>query len=230
MSSYRDLLTEHYFSAMERQYALRDWLVERGNPDWEFDMNVGRLQFGTIADFPVQLIGTEGDQSKTWLWSWANTASKIPANLLTLSNRLKTYGQKYKIPEFTIPQIKLDNLFHGHHIGMLTSGLLNCNAYYRGPYPTGALFYLIQDPEYPVTLNSHPSQIVNHITQMVAMGPPIDLRRATQSYLTQRGIQSMMQATSLVGEFADGSTLQVDFDARGRVSNIGSTLKSNEPS
>jgi hypothetical protein len=222
---YRDLLTDHYFTSMDKQLSLADWLKVRGNPNWDFDMQTGRLGFAPVAEFPVQLLGTEGERSGTWLWSWANHMSKIPPAMCFAAESLRSYGESHNIRELTQPEFKLDDWRHGHHLAMLASGILNANAYYRGPYSGGALFLLIHDPDYPLTPDKSPAHVLSFITQMLERGVMVDLRRAIRGYLKQADFQVAEHGGTVMGTAPDGSVVQVDFDDMGRVTQIGGTLK-----
>lgn len=226
--TFQDLLTDYYLESMDKQVALSDWLRQRGNPDWGFTLDSGRLTFAPVADFAVQLLGTEAERSSTWLWAWANSGSNLPPRLVSASETLRAYGAEHDIPEFTSPDMDLDEWRHGHHICMVASGLLKANAYYRGPYSGGALFLLIQDTVYPAAPSREPSHILNHITQVVGQGIPVNLNRAIQSYLRQCGAETQTDGGKLSGTFADGSRIQIAFDDRGRVAQIGGTLKGKE--
>lgn len=49
-----------------------------GSSDWHFDMPSGLLSFSDKYQWHAQILGTEADDSQTWLWAWANEASSIP--------------------------------------------------------------------------------------------------------------------------------------------------------
>src|SRR4051794_12991183 len=121
--TFHDLLMQNYIASWDKQISFSHWLQEHGNPDWDFDMGTGKLVFAKAITLDVQLLGTEGTASKSWLWSWANTMSNIPPKLLEAANALRQYGEEQGIPEFTTPSLPLDQTQHGHHFGMVASAL-----------------------------------------------------------------------------------------------------------
>jgi hypothetical protein len=223
--NYTDLLTKHYLSALEKQLALADWLQARGNPDWGFGMDAGRLTFQPVASFAAQILGTQADHSNTWLWSWANTASNIPPALVKAAEALRAYGEQHNIPEFTQPELNVTETVNGHCIAMIASMMPQSNAYYRGPYDGGAIFLLIEDSAYPVRVARDPVKIINHIPLAVRQGLPLDMGRAIHAYLRQCGTQADLRADGITATFAEGSTVNVALDAQGRVAKIQGDLK-----
>ena len=85
---------QNYIASWDKQITFSHWLDEHGNPDWNFDMDSGKLAFGDVITLDIQLMGTESTSSQSWLWSWANTMSKIPSKLIQTSNTLRDYGKK----------------------------------------------------------------------------------------------------------------------------------------
>jgi hypothetical protein len=116
--------------------------------NWNFDLASGLLSFGYEFCWKTHLLGTESVISNSWLWTWANTSSNIPAHLLVASLALKAYGEQNGIPELTTPQLSLDKI-DGHKLALLASGICEANAYYRCPYEGGALYVLIMDENFP---------------------------------------------------------------------------------
>ena len=173
-------------------------------------MKTGKLAFGKAIAFYPQLLGTEGTTSKTWLWSWANTMSKIPPKLIQSANTLKDYGKKHNIPEFVKASLPLDQEYHGHHFSMVASALLNANIYYRGPYENGAMFYLVKTPIFPVKIVNTPEHIVTTITQFAAAVQTDNLRLLVTYYLETCKLKLNAIDDVLTGTFVDGSRDRCD--------------------
>lgn len=147
MTTLQDLLTVHAGIAYERQLFLAD-LIE-GYGGFSLDLQAGHLTFGDELTMNVQVLGNQTEQTQTWLWGWADEASRFPAALLRRAGQLRTYGREQGVHALIEPEIGLDETHHGHRFAMVASGLLDLNAYYRIPYEGGALFVLIDDPSFP---------------------------------------------------------------------------------
>ena len=67
--------------------------------DWHLDLATGILSFGDRYAWRVQLLGTEAEETHTWLWAWANEASNIPPSLLQSASQMKALGEEHHIAE-----------------------------------------------------------------------------------------------------------------------------------
>jgi hypothetical protein len=222
---FHDLLMQNYIASWDKQISFSQWLRERNNPDWDFDMKTGKLAFGNAISLDVQLLGTEGIASKSWLWSWANTMSNIPKKMLRSANTLRDYGKKHNIPEFTTASLPLDQENHGHHFGMVASVVLDANVYYRGPYQGGAMFLLVKDPRFPVRIKNTPEHLVTTITQFAASAQTDNLRLLVTHYLETCGLKLTAIDDVLTGTFADGSRVDVIFKGDNRLQEVKAHLK-----
>lgn len=222
---FHDLLLQNYIASWDKQITFAHWLKERGNPDWGFDMDTGKLTFGDILAFDAQLLGTEGASSKSWLWAWANSRSNIPDNLLEAANQLRQYGEAHDIPEFTTASMPLDQEVHGHHLSMVASALLKANIYYRGPYQGGAMFLLVTDPNFPLTIANTPEHIVSTITQFASSVKTDNLRLLVTHYLETCQLNVTAIDDVVTGKFTDGSYIDVIFEGDNRLKQVKANLK-----
>lgn len=224
--SFQDLLNKTAAVAFDKQATLGDLI---GSRNWQFDMDSGTVTFGSDLRFSVQLLGTESEYDKTWLWAWANRESGIPANLLQAAEQMRQYGEQHQLGEFTSPELQLTELVTGHHLSMAAGTLTNANGYYRGPYEGGALFMLIQDAAYP-----RPS--VNPITRVLTMFPQVimnvslsDHRTALAYYLRYYGAEVKTEGNNLIGIFPNGKEtraqkeMRAEFDIQNRLTNMSGT-------
>lgn len=135
--TFEDLLQQAYCPAMIRQRAFGEFLNGR---DWNLDLKTGIVKFGDDLTFPIQLLGSYSEISGTWLWSWDNPGLlSWPSKILEFVNKLRDRGGIFSIPSFPLENIS------GHEISMVCSHLLGGIPYYRGPYPNGAVFFLVLD-------------------------------------------------------------------------------------
>ena len=136
---------DHAASSFAKQLHLAE-LVE--GLDWHLDLATGILSFGDRYAWHVQLLGTEAEETQTWLWAWANDASNLPPSLLQAALHLKTFGEEQEVPELATSMFPLDGI-DGHFLAMIANGICRADAYYRCPYDGGAAFLLIQDENFP---------------------------------------------------------------------------------
>ncbi len=210
--------------AFEKQLHLAEIVGDRS---WSFSMDSGELGFDNDFAFRVQLLGTEADAGQTWLWAWANTASGIPVELLDSANQMRAYGHQTQIQALTETEVPLNNLHNGHMFSLLASGLLESSGgYYRGPYPGGALFMLIDDPDFPADQRDPVQRIVMTFPQLIsAITLPSHLE-AFLGYLQGHQLMIEQETDSQIvrAQSSSGQIITAEFDASDRLISLNASL------
>src|SRR4051812_1203791 len=98
MTTLIDLVTQHGAASWDKQESLAALI---GESEWQLRLRTGQITFGGKHTFPVQVLGSEATQSRTWLWAWANTASGIAEPLLLAARQMRTFGAQNNVKEFT---------------------------------------------------------------------------------------------------------------------------------
>ena len=98
MSSIIDHFEKTVFVSLEKQNGLFRRL---GEHILDLDLDTGLARFSADAAFPFQLLGTESDNTLTWLWAWAEEQPEVSEDLLRSSRDLKAWGAREAVPEFT---------------------------------------------------------------------------------------------------------------------------------
>jgi hypothetical protein len=218
MPTFDQLFAEHVATGLARQLALGELIGERG---WQLDLPSGIATFGDDLRFRVQLLGTESHEDGSWLWAWANDASNLPPAVLHLCGWLRDFGRHQGVAELTEPTFALERA-DGHRLALLASGLTG-RCYYRGPYPGGAVFFHLDDAPPQLSAPLRPERLLNVLGQVIASFP-VDHRTAVESFLRQQAWRLDPAPTSVTAHNAEGSAVRIDFDARGRISNMSTTL------
>lgn len=148
------------------------------------------------------------------MWAWANPS--IPDNLAQASTLLR---DKVAIPEFAEEQFPIDfDKADEHRIAITCSGYLNADAYYRGPFPGGAAFFLIRDSRLELA-----SPDIIHIStlfpQVISALSISDHRAAFMNYLEHWKIQSQVEGDEVRVTIAN-SSLTAHFDGQNRLTNM----------
>ena len=90
----------------------------------------------------IVIVGSISTVSDSWLWSWANSHF---ADIQTPSiERVREFGIQNGIPSLTEPKWTADEV-DGWEMTAVSARLLESQAAYRSPAPTGALFLLLND-------------------------------------------------------------------------------------
>ncbi len=128
----------------------------------QIDLDEGKIRFDGI-ELPFQVLGTESDNTLTWLWAWADEQTEIPTRLIAASLKLRTWGSVEGISEFTTPSVDI-NKADGFLISLIASAVCKASCYYRDVYEGGSLFILLYD-------------------KMIDDQPPFDLARLSRQFL-----------------------------------------------
>ncbi|WP_330186411.1 hypothetical protein KZZ52_24530 [Dactylosporangium sp. AC04546] len=197
---------------------MADFIEQR---DWQLDLNSGAVAFGGDLRYRIQLLGTESHRDGTWLWAWANQASNLPPGLLHLCTWLQDYGRREGVAELTTPSFPLERA-DGHRLALLASGLTG-RPYYRGPYDGGAVFFHLEGIPAQVTAPVRPERALTVLNQVI-MGFEVDHRTAAAAFLQQQGWRVEPAGAALTGTHPAGSSIRIEFDHLGRLSDMSATL------
>jgi len=214
----------HYYvgAVAERQRQLG---VVIGDSGWDFDMNTGLLSFGPLR-LSVQVLGTEADGDRSWLWAWGNAQSGIPDQLTEYARRLRDYGAAHDISEFTERSFPLE-VANGHQLSVAATGLLEGRAYYRGPYPGGAIYLVITDAKLAMPEGDPLRRLLMGFPQTLSAYPIDRHVDALHGYATNLGLTAVATDASTVAITDGTSRATATFDDHGRLASLQSTLTPN---
>jgi len=213
-----ELFLEHVAASLDKQFYLMDLL---GKHRWVFDMDEGKIIFNDSLSFSAQILGTESEVSNTWLWGWANEASGIPQELLEAVLEVKELGNREQIPEFTAAQLPLNEEINGHNLAIITSGIYQANAYYRGPYEGGAVFLLIKDVDFPTREVEEPTiRVAFGFPETIAAVSIANQRQAFIHYLKFYNLNILTDEYMVIGISENGKRVTAEFDSLNRMTKI----------
>jgi hypothetical protein len=177
------LFLRHGAASFDKQIYLQ---AQFGQAGWAFDLNSGVLAFRRPHEAPLQLavqvLGTESEDVRTWLWSWANE-SGMPPTLTASALQLKALGEAEGIRELATPELPITPQVNAQRICLVASGVLRASAYFHAPYPRGALYLLIKDPRYKRSVTRPIRRVVRAFPMFLAEHVVADQRAAFLSYL-----------------------------------------------
>ena len=214
------LFSLHAIASFQKQMRIAKLV---GKLDWSFAKDSGLLSFSGKHHFAVQVLGTESEGGQTWLWSWANTDSSIPAPLLKAALKLKEIGTQRGLISFAVPELPLQ-MADGFVYAMIASGLFGQHGYYRGPYDGGGIYLLITDPRFPAGPAQDASGAVTTITQAIASLAIPDHQRAIAGYFRWLGWPCTTADNRMRAVAPGGQDLMVEFDGHGRMAGITSAV------
>lgn len=220
-TTFDSLFNDFVIGSFDKQLRLA---VAHGEDSWGFNMTSGEITFNKSVTYKIQILGSEDHVSSTWLWGWANKASKIPDSLLHVGNELRSLGEKHTITQLTTAKLSLDVL-NGHTVGLIACGFANGKAYYRCPYENGALFVLITDDKLQLPVENKVVRATRVIPECISALEIKDHRAATTAYLRQNGFDVIGDAGKILVRSDGQPVLTVEFDKMNRLSKLESQLK-----
>ena len=211
----------HAALSFEKQLALQDLIGER---NWSFDMNTGQLVFGKkkLFDkplvFDVQILGSASQAGGSWLWSWANPS--VNETLTRASLFLRDQGA---LSDFQTPMFPVDfEDTEDHRIALTSVGVLaqsyGCDAYYRGPAGTTALYFLLNDQRLHLAPPSA-LRLSTFFPMFLQSVPVADHRAAFTGYLEARDLDFQSENDAVTLQIG-GSTMTARFDNLNRLANL----------
>ena len=139
MSTFIEYLEKYALVSLEKQEKFRRLIGEHTR---ELDLDSGLIRFDSDLVFPFQVLGTESNNTLTWLWAWSEEQTEIPPNLIKSSFELKDWGNRHRIREFMMPSVDLNGA-DGHAISLIATEVCRASCYYRDPYEGGTVYVLI---------------------------------------------------------------------------------------
>lgn len=181
----------------------------------ELDLDEGIARFSNGLTCPFQVLGTESDNTLTWLWGWADEQSEVDARLLASCRELRAWAEKEQLPEFLSPSLDL-NIADGAVLSLAASALCKATAYYRDQYEGGSLFLLLFCDGSERNPGFDRQSFLRRFNEL-AQTRTVDLRNVMRSYFQERGLPVVENPGEISGELLSGERLIAGLDEQGRI-------------
>jgi hypothetical protein len=183
---------------------------------YDLDLEAGKLRFANNLDLSLQVLGTESDNTLSWLWAWADEQTEeIPDNVLRASRELRDWGSREAIQEFTIPSLDLERA-DGHLLSMIASEICHASCYHRDTYDGGSAFLLLFDARIDVQTSFDLSRLSRRFLDLTQRYE-FNHRNALLSYLQTKGLSFDETRTAVTCELSSGERLSIEFDETGHL-------------
>jgi hypothetical protein len=215
MSTLTSYLEQYGLISLEKQ---EKFVYLVGDHTMELDFDSGLARFSGGHEFPFQVLGTESDNTLTWLWAWAEEQTEISPELLRSSLQMREWGRSASVPECTTPSVDLDKA-DGQLLSMIASEVCNAGCYYQDPYEGGALFLLLFGQAIDRQPSLDAAGLSRRFSHLVSQYE-IDHRNALLSYLQLKDLPFTEQGTIVMSELESGEDLRAEFDPAGHLISI----------
>jgi hypothetical protein len=213
MNSLAHYLEQYALLALEKQDKLAFLLEDLA---YELDLEAGKVCFNDGHEFSFQVLGTESDNTFTWLWAWAEEQTEVvPENLLKAARQLREWGVHAGIREFTSPAVDLDRA-DGHVLSLIATELCRASCFFRDIYEGGAAFVLLFDKEIDAQPSFDLARLSRRFLELISRHE-FDHRNALRSYCASKQLTCSEQGTTISCELGSGERLIAEFDEKGRL-------------
>ncbi len=187
-----------------------------GGSGWNVDIKNGTIKFGEKV-VSSGVLGSESEQSDTWLWSWANTESGLPEIASAPSRRAKKLLSQCE--EFSNPKFMLDELHSGHNLSVVCCGVNEDNlCYYRCHYNGGAVFVTVKNlPEEvfaPLPVQEFLKQYLDILSTLYC-----DHKLLCAGFLHQSGYRFEVRESTIYADVG-GYAVKFDFENIGELERL----------
>lgn len=181
----------------------------------ELKLDDGTIRFDNGLDLPFQALGTESENTLTWLWAWADEQSEIPQEFLSTSLLLRDWGTRENIAEFVVPSIDL-NRADGQMISLIASEVSGASCFYRDHYEGGSLYLLLTGRAIDRQPPFDRAGLLRRFADLISMYE-FNHRNALASYFRSKRLSFEDKNILINGELESGERVIAEFDDAGRL-------------
>lgn len=186
-----------------------------GEHFFDLDLEAGFARFGSDLAFPCQVLGTQSDNTLSWLWAWSEAQEDIPLGLIRAALEMRDWGLREGVPEASEPAVDLDRA-DGRMLAMIATEVCKASCFYRDPYDGGALFLLLSGSVIDGQPSLDAQRLALHL-QTLSLEHEINPRQALLSYFGTKGISVDDRGTAVTCRLESGETFLMAFDDQGRI-------------
>ena len=210
MSTLREQIERYALLALEKQ---DKFFRLAGEHLFELDLEKGLARFGRAIEFPCQVLGTQSDNTLTWLWAWSEAQEEIPETLLRSSREMRSWALRENVPEAAEPSVDLDRA-DGRALAMVAVEVCGASSFYRDPYEGGALYLLLFGRAIDDQAALTGQRMAYHVREL-SRQYDISPRETLLAYFRAKGLQADFSGRTLSCLLESGEPFTMEFDAHG---------------
>lgn len=181
----------------------------------ELDLDAGMARFSDRGPFPFQVLGTESENSLSWLWAWADEQTEMPDGLMRSSREMRAWLEANGMTELTTPSVDLD-LADGIQLAVVASDVCKASAFYRDTYEGGSLLLLLFGSEIIAQPDLDRQAFIRLLADL-ASRYEFDQRNAVVSYFEGKGLPCAATDFSVNAQLSNGERILAEFGADRRL-------------
>lgn len=215
MASLQALFERYALSSLEKQQRLSRLV---GEHYFRVDLDSGAAHFNDAWECPFQVLGTESENTLTWLWGWADEQIEVPEHLLQRARELRQWGEQQRLAEFQQPSLDLDRA-DGLKLAVIATAVCRASSFYREHFEGGSLFVLLYGDAIDRQPGFDRSELVRAVNDLAAVYD-VNQRALLTSYFREQNIPWEDAADSLSAQLYTGERLLAEFDKSGRIRTV----------
>ena len=215
--SFQTIFAKFGALALDKQESLGELI---GDNVGNLNIEKGSISFGNDLVFDIQIIGTLSSETNKWHWAWDNKEIGLPEDLIKEAVKVKEFGEKYNINQFTTNIFDGDNL-EAHLLAMTVSGIMDDAGYYAADFDEVTFFVTIQSDKIP-----RDDTIERFVNVYSRFHKEFDVkaRLAFEGYSKLRGYEYKEKEEFSVAKINESRVI-VGFTDRGNVTHIQTMLE-----
>jgi len=181
----------------------------------EFDLDAGILKINNDLALPFQVLGTQSDNTLTWLWAWSEEHADVQPDQITAALQLKEWGLKNNIEEFCIPEVDIERA-DGMKISLIAAEVCKASCYYRDAYEGGSAYVLLSGAGID---RQPPFELSGFLRAFTDLASRYDLnhRNMVQFYLRKKGLPFVEDGAMIIGKLESGEEIRMEFNSSGGI-------------
>ena len=189
-----------------------------GDHSLDLDLDSGLARFSSGLSCSFQVLGTESENTLTWLWGWADEQTEMQETLLASCRELKAWAGREHLSEFTVPSLHM-NCADGTKLSLVSSIVCKASAFYRDHYEGGTLFLLLFCRGLEAYPGFNRKELIRRFREL-SQTYDGDFCNILLSYFKERGFPVSESNRQISGELGTGERLIADLDEHGNITSL----------
>jgi hypothetical protein len=202
---------------IDKQFILSKKLIE---DDWSYLPDEGILKFENNMKYKVQVLGTQSNVSKTWLWSWANDDFQANKESLNAVKKIKEYGEKNNIDILTEEEIEISDDLNDFLIAVVSSGIYDSKGFYIGKLELGSIVFLIDDEKVKMETETEVGKRLSTVLMNLISYLKRDHNKAFESYLNFLKVKYIKEDNKIIIKHDEQILVEAEFNEENILNNF----------
>lgn len=219
VSLYDRAVVEHGLYGTARSRMLVELTADK---PWQAQLDTGTVSFGGEA-YDAQIVGTHSERDDTFLWAWANPGAAQWGPSLEAANALRELGKKPGYAVFEERKVA-GEWVRFKELSWVAGELSGERAVHFADAGNGTTAIMLIDGG-PTNMAEFPLAFLPGVVLAFQPETALPMRACLARFLERLGFTVAHEESAVLGSRADGSSLKVELDREGRVTEVQLKVK-----